>query len=125
MILDTTALDGLLSNDRPLVRLLKGRSPLHLPAIVLGEYRFGLMSSTRRERLEASLDGLEQTCVVLAIDSATARHYAVVRYELKQAGTPIPANDLWIAALVRQHGYPLVTRDAHFANVSGIKRIGW
>lgn len=125
MILDTTALDGLLANDRPLVRILKGRTPLHLPAIVLGEYRFGLKSSTQSERLETSLDGLEHACVMLSVDSVTARHYAAIRFELKQAGTPIPANDLWIAALVRQHGYPLVTRDAHFANVSGIKRIGW
>ena len=62
---------------------------------------------------------------VLDVNSETARHYADVREELRRAKTPIPENDLWIAALARQHDLPVITRDAHFDNVPGIRRIGW
>jgi predicted nucleic acid-binding protein len=44
---------------------------------------------------------------------------------LRQAGKPIPTNDLWIAALCRQHGLPLLSRDRHFDVVSGVQRLEW
>ncbi len=125
MILDTVALDSLLAGDRHLIRLLKPHSPLSLPAIALAEYRFGLLSSTQRQKLESALDGLEGVSVILSLDSATARHYAVIRHELALAGTPIPWHDIWIAALARQYNLPVVTQDAHFARVKGLKRISW
>jgi predicted nucleic acid-binding protein len=45
--------------------------------------------------------------------------------ELKRAGTPIPSNDVWIAALCRQHSLPVVSRDRHFDAVPGLKRLHW
>jgi len=48
-----------------------------------------------------------------------------VRDELKRSGRPIPGNDLWIAALARQHALPLLSRDRHFDLVPGVQRIGW
>jgi len=50
---------------------------------------------------------------------------AAVRAELKKKGRPIPANDVWIAALTRQHAQPLVSRDAHFDHVSSLERVTW
>jgi predicted nucleic acid-binding protein len=61
----------------------------------------------------------------LAVDESTAGLYAEVRDELKHSGRPMPSNDLWIAALVRQYGLPLLSRDGHFDFVAGLKRIGW
>jgi len=55
----------------------------------------------------------------------TARHYAAIRLELKGAGKPIPANDLWIAALSRQHAIPVMSRDSHFDFVGGLRRQTW
>lgn len=52
-------------------------------------------------------------------------HYAQIRSELKKAGTPISSNDLWIAAVARQHRLPLMSLDGHFDAVHGLKRIGW
>lgn len=51
--------------------------------------------------------------------------YAEVRSELKKAGTPIPANDGWIAALCRQHDLPLLSQDKHFDSVKGLRRVDW
>ena len=62
---------------------------------------------------------------VLDIDEKTTRHYAAIGLELKRIGEPIPVNDLWIAALCRQHALPLVSRDRHFDLVAGIQRIDW
>jgi predicted nucleic acid-binding protein len=53
------------------------------------------------------------------------RHYAEVRDELKRSGRPIPGNDLWIAALARQHALPLLSRARHFDFVPGLKRVAW
>jgi tRNA(fMet)-specific endonuclease VapC len=63
--------------------------------------------------------------VVLDVTEQTTHHYAAVRLELKQAGKPIPVNDLWIAALCREHGLPLLSRDRHFDVVAGIRRLDW
>jgi tRNA(fMet)-specific endonuclease VapC len=63
------------------------------------------------------------SCRVLAVDKDTAEQYAEVRDELKRKGRPIPGNDVWIAALARQHALPLLSRDRHFDFVPRLKRI--
>lgn len=96
-----------------------------MPVVVLGEYRFGIKAARDRKTREKWLDAVEAAMTVLGTDSATARSYADVREELRQARTPIPENDIWIAALARQHGLPVLSRDVHFDRVSSIRRIGW
>jgi predicted nucleic acid-binding protein len=54
-----------------------------------------------------------------------AHAYGAVRLELKKAGTPIPINDTWIAAIARQRGLPVISRDVHFDAVAGIQRVSW
>ena len=125
MILDTNALSDFLAKN-PQVRLLVEAAPLlTVPVIVLGEYQFGLRSSFKRVRLEFDLSELLRDTQVLDIDVQTVPNYADIRHELKSRGRPIPENDLWIAALARQHGLPVLTRDAHFDAVQGLKRLAW
>jgi predicted nucleic acid-binding protein len=62
---------------------------------------------------------------VLPVVEETSIHYAAIRSELKASGSPIPANDAWIAALARQHRVPIISRDAHFDNVTNIERRMW
>ena len=69
-------------------------------------------------------------CLVLDANEPTTRYYAEIILELKQLelkrkGRPIPTNDIWIAALCRQHSLPLLSRDRHFDLVPGIRRVGW
>ncbi len=125
MILDTDAVSALLQGDRNLESVLAESDRHHLPAVTLGEYRYGLKNSRRRAGLETLLDELESESFPLALNGATARHYADIRSELKQAGHPIPENDIWLAALARQHHLPIVSRDAHFDSVKGLKRLDW
>ena len=69
--------------------------------------------------------GLLQDCTVLDITEPTTHSYAEIVLELKRKGKPIPTNDIWIAALCRQHSLPLLSRDRHFDLVAGNKRVGW
>ena len=64
-------------------------------------------------------------CRVLSVDNETASEYALIRGELRRSGRPIPGNDVWIAALARQHALPVLSRDHHFDVVPGLRRIGW
>lgn len=125
MILDTNAVSAVLGGDSDLDDLLAATDRHHLPTVVVGEYRFGLQRSRRRDHLEEGLAILIGASVVLPIDLATTIHYARVRDELTRLGTPIPENDVWIAALARQHGLPVVSRDRHFDRVPGVVRRGW
>jgi tRNA(fMet)-specific endonuclease VapC len=61
----------------------------------------------------------------LQISRKTLPHYADIRQQLKQDGTPIPANDCWIAALAKEHRLPVVSRDKHFDAVKSLRRISW
>lgn len=125
MILDTNAVSALFAGDPDLERLLARQERHALPVIVIGEYRFGLLRSSQRRLLEPLLQILIRESEVLPIDESTAEVYAQVREVLRQRGTPIPENDLWIAALAMQHGEPVVSRDGHFDEVAGLTRFDW
>jgi predicted nucleic acid-binding protein len=62
---------------------------------------------------------------VLDVTDSTTKHYAEISAELKRKGKPMPTNDIWIAALCRQHSLPLLSRDRHFDWVEKIKRVDW
>ena len=125
MILDTNAVSALLAGDPDLGAVLADSERHHLPVVVLGEYRYGLQRSRSRPQLEALLEALTRESIVLDVDRATARCYAEVREELRRDGTPIPENDIWIAALARQHGEPVASRDGHFDVVDKVQRVSW
>jgi tRNA(fMet)-specific endonuclease VapC len=125
VILDTNAVSALLIGDPALGKLLKAESRHHLPVIVIGEYLYGLLRSRHRHHLEPLLRTLIRESTVLPIDETTASTYSQVRDELRGKGRPIPENDLWIAALARQHGQPVVSNDGHFDSVPGLRRLPW
>jgi tRNA(fMet)-specific endonuclease VapC len=122
LILDTNALLSLAYGDLALRRAIEHEQDPALPAIVLGEYLFGIRQSRFRPSYEAWLRSHRAVFVMLSVEAETAEHYAAIRSELKSAGQPIPTNDLWIAALSREHGYALLSWDKHFAAVLGFDR---
>lgn len=125
MILDTNALSAAADNDPAVVSLLARAEQMALPVVVLGEYRHGIALSRNRRSYEDWLEKLIDDCLLLEINEPTSRYYAEICVELKRIGRPIPTNDIWIAALCRQHSLPLLSRDRHFDVISGSKRIDW
>jgi tRNA(fMet)-specific endonuclease VapC len=125
LILDTNALSALAEGVLAAGRGFLQARALDIPVIVLGEFRFGAAQSRNRSEYERWLERLVSISRVLVIDDDTAFAYAQIRVELREAGTPIPANDTWIAALCRQHQLPLLSRDRHFDRVVGLRRVGW
>ena len=125
LILDTNALSAFADGDPGLRRILEPEYDLALPAIVLGEYIFGIRQSRFHVRPEAWLRSNRELFLILSVGPETANRYAEIRLELKSAGKPIPTNDLWIAALAREHGLPLASRDKHFKLVRGLKLVYW
>ena len=125
MIVDTNALSAAADNDPAVIAALARAEQMAIPVIVLGEYRYGIAKSRNRTTYESWLNGLLQDCFVLDVTEPTTHNYADIMLELKRKGKPIPSNDLWIAALCRQHSLPLLSRDRHFDLVAGTKRIAW
>lgn len=125
MILDTNALSAVADGDVSLEPLLRRPLELSIPVIVLGEYRYGIWQSRQRKQYEQWLTDSLPNYRILGVDEETTLHYASVRAEMKKAGTPIPSNDVWVAALCRQYALPLLSRDRHFDSVAGVQRIAW
>ncbi len=125
MILDTNALSALADGVPRVVEHVAAASELQVPSIVLGEYRFGIATSRRRSEYEAWLARGRAFWNILPVVEETAAHYAIIRQQLKTAGAPLPANDVWIAALAREHGLSILSRDSHFDAVSGLVRLSW
>jgi tRNA(fMet)-specific endonuclease VapC len=123
--LDTNALSDFAAGSDALGDALMPFRSLVLPVTVLGEYRFGLLGSKKRARLEEWLDQLLSEVRVLETTARTSAEYARVRHQLRTAGTPIPENDVWIAAVAIEHRLPLATRDKHFKIVKGLEILDW
>ena len=125
MIVDTNALSAMADGDSVLESVLQDASMVALPVIALGEYRYGVRGSRHKVKYEKWLADLSESCRILNVDEATTEFYAGIRTELKRTGQPIPGNDVWIAALARQHALPVLSRDHHFDLVPGLRRIRW
>jgi tRNA(fMet)-specific endonuclease VapC len=111
--------------DESSVRVIRTADRVVLPFSVLAELRAGFRCGARSNRNERLLtDFLQSPRVeVVYADEATTHFYAILFAELRQAGTPIPTNDLWVAALVLQHDLVLFSRDRHFDQVPRIPRV--
>jgi len=118
LILDTNALSAWADGDPAVAPPL-----LAAEMLVVGEFEFGIRQSRHRSRYEAWLRRSLALAQIAVVNSRTARHYAEIRIERKTGGCPLPANDLWIAAIARQHDLPVLSRDGHFDRVAEITRI--
>jgi predicted nucleic acid-binding protein len=125
VIVDTGALSAMADGDPGIEAFLTPAQELSVPVVALGEFRYGIKRSRHRRRYEAWLTEFLASCRVLRVDQGTVTPYADVREELKTSGRPIPSNDVWIAALARQHDLALLTRDKHFEHVPKLRRVGW
>ena len=125
LILDTNALSAIADADSGIYNLIESETDLLVPLVAWGEYLFGIRQSRYRARHEQWLSESRSAFTLLGMDDETASAYADIRIALKRAGTPIPRNDLWIAASAIQYGLPVITRDSHFRRVAGLQVLTW
>ena len=125
LLLDTNAVMGLFADDAALRDHVAQSSRILVAAVVLGELYYGARKSTRVEENMRRLSRLLAEAVVVPSDAATAHMYGIIRNELRLKGRPIPENDLWLAAVARQHDVVLVSRDSHFTHVDGLRLVSW
>jgi len=122
VLLDTSAYSAMRRGDERLLQPLREAAGVFLTTVVLGEFLFGFvggrldLDNRRLLREFLDLDRVE----LVPVDEETAERYAVIRDQLRRQGTPIPTNDLWIAASAAQHGLVLLTLDRHFKEVPQI-----
>lgn len=106
-------------------RLLEEAETVILPFVVLGELRAGFALGQRQAEKERALRRflLKDGVRVVFADDQTTHHYASVFRQLRKQGTPIPTNDMWLAALILQHNLVLHVRDRHFDHLPQLVRI--
>lgn len=123
--LDTNRYTDLCRAEDSTVEIVETADEVWLPFIVVGELRAGFAVGTKGARNEAVLRRflMKPGVAILYPDEQTTHHYASVYRQLRAQGTPIPANDMWIAALVLQHSLALCARDAHFNALPQIVRV--
>jgi tRNA(fMet)-specific endonuclease VapC len=125
VVLDTNALSAIAEGAAGAAKAFAHAPQVSIPAIVLGEFRFGIAHSRYRREYERWLEQMIGVCRVLEVDEETAVWYARLRLQLESARTPLPSNDAWIAALCRQHALPILSRDRHFDSIKGLQRLDW
>lgn len=120
--LDTSAYSHFRRGDQRIVEILDRAEWLGMPATTLGELRAGFLLGGRRERNEAELREFLANPVVeeLPVDAEVSRQYAEIFVELRRAGTPLPSNDIWIAATAARQGALVVTYDPHFERIARV-----
>ena len=130
---DANAAIDSLRPERPFPHPLKAAHQLFMPLFVLAELRVGVARSQRREENAVAVDDLRQRCRLLIPDTDTIEFYVRVRRDIERVRTAPRTiekregfgHDLWIAALCLQHEMPLLTNDALFGEVSGLRVIKW
>lgn len=124
-LLDSNIVIPFLNGDPAVRERLASAHRVYLPVVVVGELYYGARLSSKVQSNLRRIDNLLQAVAVLSCDTTTAQEYGLVRAGLREKGRPIPENDVWIAALGRQHDLTLVSRDMHFREVEGLRMESW
>ena len=122
ILLDTSAYVGFKRNHIEFVDIIVSSERVLISAVVLGELMFGFRNGSGFKKNLAELDNFmkHEAVELVKIGSITADRYSRIAARLRQKGTPIPTNDIWIAAQTMEHGAELITGDQHFEKISGL-----
>lgn len=122
VLIDTNVYSLAMKGDATIVNVMRAIDHIGISAISIGElfsgFKGGRLESKNRQELYCFLDS--PRVKVYAVDVETADLYGSILHALRSAGTPVPTNDIWIAAVAFQHGLRLYTRDRHFQAIPGI-----
>ncbi len=122
LCLDTSAYSNFKRGEARAVQLISRAGWLGVPTVVLGELRTGFLVGHRKARNEAELQRFldDSSVEVLVVDNEAACIYAEIMLALRKAGTPLPTNDVWIAAVAAREDATVLTYDAHFGSIARV-----
>ena len=122
ILIDTNIYTRALRGEQETISVLQQVQEIGICSISIGELLSGFKAGTRekknREELAEFLDA--PRVKIFGIDEDTAEFYATILDELRKKGKPVPTNDVWIASVAFQYGFPLFTKDRHFEQISGL-----
>jgi tRNA(fMet)-specific endonuclease VapC len=125
VMIDTNIYSLAMRGEPSVVDILRKIDQIGISTISVGELFSGFKAGSReeknREELEVFLDSPRVNVHGVCVE--TADFYSVILNQLKTAGTPIPTNDIWIAASALQNGYKLFSKDKHFNFIQGLIQI--
>ena len=122
LLLDTSAYSAFMKGHAEIRSAVQGNEEIFLSSVIIGELIAGFIKGGRRRKSEGELRRFlaSPRVAVLDVTEETAERYAVILNSLWRAGTPIPTNDIWIAASAMEYGLRLLTTDGHYQKVSQI-----
>ena len=123
--LDTSGYSFFMKGHPGVIELIESAEWIGVPAVVLGELQIGFLLGSKIEKNEATLREFlaHRVVEVLPADASTAQIYAEILLDLRRAGTPLPSNDIWIAACAAQFGATVLTLDAHFNKINRVAAV--
>ena len=125
VLLDTSVVVRYFRKDAAIHQQLQNFANLCLPLTALGELHCGAHLSANPTKTLAEIGSFLAAVTLLPTTIATAERYGRIRAALARAGTPIPENDIWIAAIAQEHGLPLAAHDQHFNQIAGLQVFQW
>lgn len=122
VLLDTSAYSAFMRGDAWALAAIQSADEIYLNATVLGELLAGFIQGSKESKNRRELQEFlaSPRVGILAVDEEASERYAVILKALREAVTPVPTNDIWIAASGMQYGLKLLTLDAHFKKIKQI-----
>ncbi len=122
IFVDTSAYSAFMAGKPEVVGAIRGADEIVLNPVVLAELRSGFLRGTQHAQNERELQTFLKSprVTTLPIDDEAADRYALILASLWQAGTPVPTNDIWIAATAMQHGLRVLTTDEHYSHIDQV-----
>ncbi|MFI5144196.1 MAG: type II toxin-antitoxin system VapC family toxin [Ignavibacteria bacterium] len=123
IMLDTNTYAKYILGDPAVLAQIIEADKIYLSSVVIGELIAGFLGGSQINKNRDNLNKFisKSTVQVLAVGVETSEIYAELKNDLKRKGTPIPTNDIWIAACAVENGAKLITYDKHFLNIQGLR----
>ena len=123
LLLDTSAVIAHFRNVDAVQAILEDAERICISATVLGELRYGAERSARPDHHHSVVDRYLSLVDLLPVDEETAVVYGQIKSDLAGSGSPIPDNDIWIAASALRHGLRLLAKDQHYLSIKKLDLI--
>jgi len=123
ILLDTNVIINILKNDKVTIQKVATYNKIYYPIIVIAELIYGAYNAQNTTKKLSEVEKIKTKGITLYVDDVTSYEYGKIKSNLKRNGTPIPENDIWIAAIALQNQLPVFTHDKHFKQVENLEII--